>query len=66
MSLKAAAGLDNGSVIKAEIAIPRDSVIIDNTEILCDIPSIGAINDHKKQKNKTFRLCGRKYNLQKR
>ena len=65
MSLKTTASLDNGSVIETEITIPRDSVVIDNTEILCDVPRIGAVNDHKKEKNKTFSFGGWKNDFQK-
>ena len=44
MSLKSAASLNNRSIIKTEVSIPRDSVIIDNSEIFCNEPSISAVN----------------------
>ena len=44
MSLKTATSLNNRSVIKTKITIPRDSVIIDNSEIFCNEPSISAVN----------------------
>ena len=44
MSLKTATSLNNRSIIKTEVSIPRDSVIIDNSEIFCNEPSISAVN----------------------
>ena len=51
MSLKTAASLDNRPIIKAEISIPRNPVIIYNTEIFCDEPRIDAVKQSKEQEN---------------
>ena len=65
MSLKTTARLNNRSVIETKVTIPRNPVVIDNREIICDKPSVGAISDHEKQKDKTFGLGGWENDLQK-
>lgn len=65
MSLETAASLDNCPVIKTEIAIPRNSVVVDNTEIIGNEPRIRTINYHEKQKNESFGFCGWKNDFQK-
>lgn len=51
MSLKTASSLDNCPIVKTKIPIPRNSIIINNAEILCDIPRIDAVNQSKEQEN---------------
>lgn len=57
MSLKTASSLDNCPIIKTEIAIPRNSVVVDNTEIIGNEPCVGAVNNHEKQKDIGFSFC---------
>lgn len=66
MPLKTAASLDNRAVVKTEIGIPRDSVVVNNSEMLRNKARIGAINDYKKKKNKCFDLCRRENDFQER
>lgn len=65
MSLKTTASLNNCTIIETKVTIPRDSVVIDNSKIVCDKPSVGAISDHEKQEDKTFGLGGWENGLQK-
>ncbi|MNY37734.1 hypothetical protein D3C86_1723170 [compost metagenome] len=65
MSLKTASSLHNRPVIKTEIAIPRNSIIVNNTEIIGYKPRIGAISNHEKQKNESFCSSGWKNDFQK-
>jgi len=47
MPLETASSLDNGSVIKTEVSIPRNSIVVNNAEMLCDEPRIGAVKNDK-------------------
>ena len=64
MPFKTAARLNNRSVIKTEIAVPRDSVVINNGEMISNIPRIGTVNDHEKQENKCFSISRRQNDFQ--
>ena len=64
MSLKTASSLDNRPIIKTEIPIPRNPVIINNSEILRDEPRIDAINQSKKNENQQFCFGCRKNDFQ--
>lgn len=66
MSFKTASSLNYRSVIETKITVPRDSVIINNTEIIGNEPSVCAVNDHKKQKDYTFDLGGWENDFQER
>lgn len=60
MSFETTASLNNRPVIKTKITIPRNSVVINNTEILCDKPRIHSVKNYEKKKNKSFGFSGRK------